>query len=172
MKVKRLRALACLGVLILGAALIIGCAGGVVEAPPTSHFEAGGVSFDYPSTWDTLTSDDPARIAYFSEVETGTVVQVMKNDMPADFTLKTYHNNMTIQLMEGQPIWGKSLTVAGVIAYETGFNTSIDNQDWQMRLVSFEKGGKVYDIAFATVPASFDEANEDFDTVINSFEVQ
>ena len=172
MKVKSLRALACLGVLILGVTLIMGCGGGAVEAPPTSHFEAGGVSFDYPSTWDTLTSDDPSRIAYFSEVETGTVVQVMKNDMPADFTLKTYHDNMTIQLMEGQPIWGKSLTVAGVIAYETGFNTSIDNQDWQMRLVSFEKGGKVYDIAFATVPASFDEANEDFDTVINSFEVQ
>ena len=172
MKVNRLRALACLGVLILGAALIIGCAGGAVEAPPTSHFEAGGVSFDYPSTWKTLASDDPSRIAYFSEAATGTVVQVMKNDMPADFTLKTYHDNMAISLMEGQPIWGKSLTVAGVAAYETGFNTSIDNQDWQMRLVSFEKGGKVYDIAFATVPASFDEANEDFDTVINSFEVQ
>jgi hypothetical protein len=79
---------------------------------------------------------------------------------------------MAIQLMEGQPIWGNPLTVAGVPAYETGFNTKIDNQDWQMRLVSFEKDGKVYDIAFSSAPESFDEVNDDFDTVINSFEVQ
>ena len=172
MKAKRLRALACLGVLILGAALIIGCAGGAVEAPPTSHFAASGVSFDYPSTWDTLTSDDPARIAYFSEIETGTVVQVITEALPAGFTLKTYHDNMAISLMEGEPISGNPLTVAGVDAYETVFNAKVGNQDLRMRLVSFEKGGKVYNIAFATVPASFDEANEDFDTVINSFEVQ
>jgi len=172
MKAKRTRALACLGVLILGVTLIIGCAGGGTQAPPTSHFAAGGVSFDYPSTWKTLKSDDPARIAYFSEVETGTIVQVIKEALPSGFTLKTYHDNLAIQLMVGDPIWGKPLTVAGVEAYETGLNAKVDNQDLQMRVVSLEKNGMVYDIVLSTAPGSFNKVNDDFDTVINSFQVQ
>lgn len=172
MKAKRLRVLACLGVLILGVSMIIGCAGGGTQAPPTSHFAAGGISFDYPSTWKTLESDDPARLAYFSEVETGTVVQVITEALPSGFTLKTYHDNMVIPLMEGQPISGNPLTVAGVDAYETVFNAKIGNQDFQMRLLSLEKDGMAYDIAFATAPSSFDKVKKDFDTVVNSFQVQ
>jgi hypothetical protein len=172
MKVKRLRALACLGVLILGVTLIIGCAGGATETPTTNHFEASGISFDYPSTWKTLTSDDPVRIAYFSEVETSTIVQVIKQDMPTGFTLKTYHDNFVIALMVGEPISGNSLTVSGVNAYETVFNGNSENLDVRWRLVSLEKDGTVYDIAFAVAPESFDTVNKDFDTVINSFEVQ
>jgi hypothetical protein len=173
MKVKRLRVLACLGVLILGATLIIGCAGGAVQAPPTtSHFAASGVSFDYPSTWKTLKSDEPARIAYFSEVGTGTVVQVITEALPSGFTLKTYHDNMAISMMVGEPISGNPLTVAGVDAYEIVFNTKAGNQDLRMRLVSLEKDGMAYDIAFATAPSSFDKVRKDFDTVIDSFQVQ
>jgi sortase A len=172
MKTKRLRMLACLGVLILGVSLIIGCGGGGAQAPTTAHFAAGGVSFDYPSTWDKLKSDDPARIAYFSEVETGTIVQVITEALPSGFTLKTYHDNLVIQLMVGEPIWGKPLTVAGVKAYETGFNAKIDNQDLRMRAVSLEKDGTVYDIVLSTEPDSFNEVNDDFDTVIDSFQVQ
>ncbi len=172
MKVKRLRALACLGVLILGATLIIGCAGGATQAPTTNHFAAGGVSFDYPSTWKTLTSDDPARIAYFSEIKTSTVVQVIKENLPTGFTLETYHDNMAISMMVGEPISGNPLTVAGVPAYETVFNTKAGNQDVRLRLVSLEKDGMAYDIAFAVAPASFDKVKGGFDTVINSFQIQ
>lgn len=172
MKVKRLRALACLGVLILGVTLIIGCAGGATETPTTNHFEASGISFDYPSTWKTLPPNDPARIAYLSEVETGTIVQVIKQDMPTGYTLKTYHDTFVMTLMVGEPISGNPLTVSGLAAYETVFNGAVDNQDYRWRVVSFEKDGTVYDIAFAVVPESFDEVNSDFDTVINSFEVQ
>jgi hypothetical protein len=172
MKVKRLRALACLGVLILGVTLITGCAGGATETPTTNHFEASGISFDYPSTWKTLTSDDPTRIAYFSEVETNTIVQVIKQDMPTGFTLKTYHDNVVTSIMVGQPISGNPLTVSGVNAYETVFDAQSVNQDMRFRWVSLEKDGTVYDIAFAVAPESFDEVNSDFDTVINSFEVQ
>lgn len=172
MKVKRLRALACLGALLLGVTLIIGCATGAEETPITNHFEASGISFDYPSTWRTLKSDDPTRIAYSSEVTTNTVVQVMKNDMPIGFSLKTYHDNVVLSLMVGQPIWGRPLNVTGVTAYETVFNAKVGEQDMRFRLVSLEKAGKVYDIAFSTAPASFDKVNKDFDTVINSFNVQ
>jgi hypothetical protein len=172
MKVKRLGALACLGVLIVGVSLIIGCAGGATETPTTNHFEASGVSFDYPSTWKTLTSTDTARIAYLSEEETGIVVQVIKQDMPTGYTLKTYHDTFVMTLMEGQPISGNPLTVSGVDAYETVFNGAVDNRDFRWRVVSLEKDGTVYDIAFAVAPESFDEVNSDFDTVINSFEVQ
>jgi hypothetical protein len=166
MRVKSLRALACLGVLILGVTLAIGCTGA------TKHFEESGISFDYSSTWKVEESDDPARIAYLSEVETSTIVQVMKSDLPAGFALKDWHDSMAMALMTGQPISGNPLTVAGVAAYETVFDAQSGNQDIRFRWVSLEKDGVVYDIAFATVPESFDTVNKDFDTVINSFQVQ
>lgn len=170
MKAKRLRVLACLGVLILGATLILGCGG--TQAPSISHFAENGISFDYPSTWDKLTSSDPSRIAYLSELETGTVVQVITEELPGGFTLKDYHDNLAIQLMEGEPIWGKSLPVAGVTAYETVCNGKVDNQDVRWRVVSLEKDGTVYNIVFSTEPESFNEVNDGFDTVIDSFQVQ
>jgi hypothetical protein len=171
MRVKRLMALACLGVLIVGISLIIGCGGGV-ETPTTNHFEASGISFDYPSTWKTETSDDPVRLAFFSEKETGTIVQVIEEDMPSGYTLKTYHDEFVLALMEGQPISGNHLTVSGLDAYETVFNGAVGEQDFRWRVVSLEEDGTVYSIAFAVVPESFDEVNSDFDTVVNSFTVQ
>ena len=178
MKTKGLRALACLGVLILGAALIMGCGGGATQAPEapttptTSHFAAGGISFDYPSAWKILKSDDPTRIAYLSEVGTNTVVQVVTEELPDGFTLKTYHDNLAIQLMVGEPISGNPLTVSGVTAYETVCNGEVENQDVRWRIVSLEKDGTVYDIVFSTAPDSFSKVNDDFDTVIDSFQVQ
>ena len=171
MKTKRSRALACLGVLILGIVLIMGCGGGVVT-PTTEHFAESGISFDYPGTWDKLPPVDPARLAYFSELETGTVVQVITGALPSGYTLKDYHDTLVLQLMEGEPISEKSLTVSGVPASETVFNGKSDNKDWRWRVVSLEKDGTIYSIVFATAPASFDEVNEGFDTVVNSFQVQ
>jgi hypothetical protein len=171
MKVKRLRALACLGVLIVGISLIIGCGGGA-ETTTTSHFEASGISFDYPSTWKIETSHDAARIAYFSEMETGTIVQVIKQETPTGFDLKTYHDAFVLTLMEGQAISGNSLTVSGVDAYETVFEGPINEQEFRWRLVSLEKDGAIYDIAFAVLPESFDEVNSGFDIVVNSFTIQ
>lgn len=180
MKAKGLRALTCLGVLILGISLIIGC-GGVgatvptaspTTSPTTSHFAAGGISFDYPSTWKILKSDDPTRIAYLSELGTNTVAQVVTEELPSGFTLKTYHDNLAIQLMVGEPISGNPLTVAGLGAYETVCNGKVENQDVRWRIVSLEKDGTVYNIVFSTEPESFSEVNNDFDTVIDSFQVQ
>ena len=62
--------------------------------------------------------------------------------------------------------------MAGVKAYETVCNGKSGNQDMRFRLVSLEKAGTVYNIAFATAPASYDKVNKDFDTVVNSFQVQ
>jgi len=172
MKIKRAGVLAFLGMLMLGATLIIGCAGGGgTETPATSHFETGGISFDYPSTWRVLQSDDPMRVAYLSEVSTNTTLQVIK-EAPPGFTLKTYHDNMVIAMMVGDPISGRPVNVGGLSGYETVFNAKINNIDYRLRLISVEKDGIFYDIVCATSPAYFDEVNEDFNTVVNSFEVQ
>lgn len=171
MKVKRLGVLASLGVLILGVTLIMGCAGGAKETPTTSHFEASGISFDYPSAWKILKSDDPIRIAFLGEVSTNTNLQVFKETVTG-FTLKTYHDNFAIQLMVGGPISGNSLTVAGLDAYEGVWNMRKDTTDFRIRHISLAKDGIFYTIFFSTTPASFDKVNKDFDTVINSFKFQ
>jgi hypothetical protein len=171
MKVKRLGVLASLGVLILGVTLIMGCAGGAKEAPTTSHFEASGISFDYPSAWKILKSDDPIRIAFLGEVSTNTNLQVFKETVTG-FTLKSYHDNFAIALMVGGPISGNPLTVAGLDAYEGVWNMRKDTTDFRIRQISLAEDGIFYTIFFSTTPASFDKVNKDFDTVINSFKFQ
>ncbi len=171
MKVKRLGVLAFLGALILGGTLIMGCAGGAKETPTTSHFEANGISFDYPSAWKILKSDDPIRIAYLSEASTNTILQVTQEAVTG-FTLKTYHDNFAIALMVGNPISGRPLTVAGLDAYEGVFNTKSGTTDFRIRQISLAKDGIFYMLIFSTPPASFDKVNKDFDTVINSFKFQ
>ena len=172
MKVKRLGVLAFLVLLIIGATVVAGCAGGgAKETPTASHFEVNGISFDYPSTWKTLKSDDPMRIAYLSEVSTNTMLQVIKETVTG-FTLKTYHDNYAIQLMVGNPISGRSLTVAGLDAYEGVWNMKQGTTDYRVRQISIAKDGVFYMIFCSTAPSSFDKVNKDFDTVINSFKVQ
>ena len=79
----------------------MGCGGGVIETPMmASHFAESGIAFDYPGDWKVLKSDDPTRIAYLSELDTSTTVQVIK-EATSGFELKTYHDNMAMALMIG-----------------------------------------------------------------------
>jgi hypothetical protein len=172
MKTKRAIILVITGILMLGITFIIGCTGEEgTETPATSHFEASGISFDYPSNWKVLQSDDPIRLAYLSEVDTYTTLQVIK-ESPPGFTLKTYHDNLVIALMVGEPISGIPVNVGGLSGYETIFNAKVDNIDYRVRLICLEKDGAFYSIFGFTSPAHFDEVNKGFDTIINSFEIQ
>ena len=166
MNVKVRRMLAFLGVLAAGALLLTGCGR---EEVATKHFETEGISFDYPATWSELF--DPFSIAYFGESGTDTAVKVFLRVLPSGLTLKVYHDDLVLGLMVGEPISGRSLGVAGAVGYETVFNTRVDEREVRMRLVSFAVEDAVFDIYFTAAPASFNNAQRDFDIIINTFEV-
>ncbi len=157
---------ACPGILIAAALLVTGCAG---EEIATRHFETDGISFDYPATWEERL--DPFSIVYYGEPGTDTTVKVYLRAIPGVITLKTYHDELALSLMVGEPISGRSLGVAGAIGYETIFNTGIDERDVRMRLVSFAMEDVVFDIYFTASPSAFDNARRYFDIVINSLVV-
>jgi len=163
MKVKRLRALACLGALILGATLIIGCAGGEVK-----HFAENGISFDYPKTWGPGNSSNPNAIAALVSPSTGVFVVVLKETLPSGYTLKQFNDETVMSMNPTQMISGTFPTVAGVEACDSVFKTD----DSQMRIVILEKNGNIYVIICSAPVAAFDNAQTSFNTVINSFQVQ
>ena len=74
-------------------------------------------------------------------------------------------------LIEGEPISSGSFPVTGFIGYETVFVTMVEDQEVQMRLVSFAIEGLVTDIYLSAAPELFDEARRDFDMIIASFRV-
>jgi predicted Zn-dependent protease len=166
---KRLRALACLGVLILGVTLIIGCGNGGAETPTTKHFTENGISFDYPKTWGSGNSSNPNAIAALVSPTTEVFVVVLKETLPSGYTLKRY-NDETVNSLNPtqQTISETSPTVAGVPACDSVFKTD----DSQMRIVILEKNDNVYVIICSAPVAAFDNAQTSFNTVINSFQVQ
>jgi hypothetical protein len=180
MKKATVKALICLVILIIGGDLILGCGGGAKETavatpktttPTMSHFAESGIAFDYNSKWKVLKSDDPTRLVYLMGTDTSTTIQVIKNET-GGFELKTYHDNLAIALMTGEPISGNPLTVAGASAYETVFTYKKDNAEFRMRLISLEKGDYFYNMVFSTDPASYDKLDKDFSTVVDSFTVE
>ncbi len=168
MKVKRLRALACLGVLILGATLIIGCGGGGAETPTTKHFAENGISFDYPKTWGSGNSSNPNAIAALVSPSAGVFVVVLKETLPSGYTLEQFNDQTVNSFNPTQTISETLPTVAGVPAYDSVFKTD----DSQMRIVILEKNGNIYVIICSAPVATFDDAQTSFNMAINSFQVQ
>jgi hypothetical protein len=137
-------------------------------------FEGSGVAFNYPGTWQTVDKtqyNDPSMIAYFKEPGAGAYIQVSEHDMFDNVSaddLKTYHDAWMSGFIVGQPISSKTLTAAGMPAYDTVFNDDVSR--W--RLVSLAKGSKVYDLSLSANTDSFDQASKEFDILVNSLVVQ
>jgi hypothetical protein len=158
-------ALTLLIVPVSGALLLASCA---CQAAP-AHFEARGIAFDYPVTWEELF--DPFTVAYFGEPGTDTAVKVFDRALPMGITLEIYHDDLVYILKEGEPISSGSIPIAGHFGYESVFMTVVDGREIQMRLISFAVEGLVTDIYLSAATAWFDETQQDFDVIIGSFRV-
>ncbi len=165
--VIKLRMLIFLSVLIIGSLLIVGCGGSDDQgtSPGTKHYAQNGISFDYPNTWGPGNSSNPNAIAALVSQE-GFIV-ILKETLPAGYTLKRFNDETVMSFNPTQIISGSFPTVDGVSACDTVFQTS----DSQMRFVILEKNGNAYVIICSAPAAKFDDAQASFNMLINSFMV-
>jgi len=169
MKTRGLGASIYLAVMIIGMIVLTGCAGGGKETPSANHFEAGGVSFDYPGTWETVSPSSQYAIVTIADSQVKTIwIAVEKRAIPAGYTLKGFNDELVIGMKPAQVISGTFPTIAGVTACETVFKTD----DSQVKVVNLEKDGNMYTILCSAPATAFANAQTSFNKVINSFKFQ
>ena len=136
----------------------------------TKHYSGGGISFDYPSAWETGSSsgnlitltDRPENIAF----------GVAEAPLPAGATLKTFNDTTVMALNPLQIISGDFPTVDGFSACRTVLDINNNQTTVRILFVCFVKDNTVYILTGAALPGGFDTARASFDAIINSFNVQ
>jgi hypothetical protein len=161
-------------ILFIFAIMISGCIN-------PQHYDENGISFNYPSNWETgVIADLPGAVVGVSESGGQADVKIFKKKMPADSNLETVYNdsvnNRTRQLDEYcyQKISSKTIMVGGIPAYEIIYQTGCNSTQTRekVREVWLEKNGYIYIITCTVIPPEdFPEKNLAFDEIIDSFHV-
>ncbi len=85
---------------------------------------------------------------------------------------QSYQNSWIREYVEENTISEGTTTVDGVTAYEKGYKRPHGEPWYQMRDVWLEKDGEDYILSCWAIPDDFDEAQEDFNLIIESFHVK
>jgi hypothetical protein len=149
-------------------------------------YNANGVTFDYPSGWDNLstnqvsigTSDAAPVIASVADPDSiknnvyKTLVVVQKT--PTDLTLTTVASETKTSLTEQgvEIVSERNLTVSGVPATELVYTITVSGEAKKERMVILVKDNVVYSIVCSTTLADYTSQQSNFDLIINSFQVK
>ena len=153
------------------------------------HFENDKLSFDYPRDWGTLSEIWPEHepghdealnadeVAGVALPRSSMSVRVYSRKLPPGSSLKsvyeeTYENTWISQYVKSHTISEGTITVDGVTAYERVYKRPHGEPWYQIRDVWLEKGGRIYILSCWATPDSFDEAQHEFNLIINSFHVK
>jgi hypothetical protein len=147
--------------------IVVGCGGSKGLTSTINEYTQNGLSFEYPSNWETGSSSSPSAVAELVS-PTGAYFIVTKDAAPSNFELKTSHDSLVTSMEPTQIISGRNLTVAEESAYETVFKTK-DAQYW---VVSLKKNDVWYNLFCNAPPDIFEKARTEFSSIINSFKVQ
>lgn len=157
--------------------------------PAIRHFENDDFSFDYPGGWRTFSeiwsSYEPGYDEALDANElTGVAlpglsrsVRIESREVPPGSSLKevyeqTYQGTWIREYVKSNTVSEGTITVDGVKAYEKVYKRPHGEPWYQMRDVWLEKGGRIYILSCWATPNSFDEAQEDFNLIIDSFHVK
>jgi hypothetical protein len=147
----------------------------------SKHYDANGISFNYPSSWQAgVVYDLPGALVEVSE-SSQVDVKIFKKNISNNSSLETIYNesltNHTRKLDKYcyQQISSKNIIVDGVPAYETiyqlGCNSSQTRQ--KIREIWLEKNGYIYIISCIAIPPEiYPNKSKDFDMIINSLHIK
>ncbi len=139
----------------------------------TTTYSANGVSFNYPSNWK-------ANYSFNSGIKTAevydpsnkwpqtTYVTVYKRN--SNVNLRDYYNSVKIDKTSSnyRLISEKNTTIDGTTAYVATYS---DSDVYKGVIAVLEKKGNIYLIKCNTPAENFDQEQDNFNTVINSFKV-
>ncbi len=153
---------------------------------PTQNYAAGGISFQYPTSWNITTNQlnetsmqlliqDPASANNPQTTQvTAFYIAVEKN--PSD-TLEQ-KKDMVIQSLTNNganiaPSNTTNITVNGISATETLYNGNDANyNEIQLKVIYFEQNGVFYILTFFTKGIDLQSQNIYFNIILNSFKIQ
>jgi hypothetical protein len=148
----------------------------------TKNFSAGGMSFNYPDTWnassqlgENATQIVVANQEFISSNGTkGSVVLILKVANASTSNMTQARQDLITQAQQsGQNVTNKSVTIAGLNASDISYigNDSQGNKAYA-RLIDFEKNNTLYMLLFATGGgADVNSAQTSFDVIVTSFKV-
>jgi hypothetical protein len=148
----------------------------------TKNFSAGGMSFNYPDTWNAssqlganATQIVVANQEFISSNGTkGSVVLILKVANASSSNMTQARQDLVTQAQQsGQNVTNKTVTIAGLNASDISYigNDSQGNKAYA-RLIDFEKNNTLYMLLFATGGgADVNSAQTSFDVIVTSFKV-
>jgi hypothetical protein len=148
----------------------------------SKHFDKDGISFDYPSNWNTSQHifDLPGAMVIVYE-SSQVDVKVFKYKTPSGSSLeKVYMDSVTNHSKNYseycyQQVSNGTITVDGVPAYEIVFQIGCNSTHTRQKIreVWLEKNGFIYTIVCTVIPPEdYSNKNVAFQQIINSFQVK
>lgn len=147
-------------------------------------YDNGLVSFNYPEGWNILPNQTQEVIVAIGdptskENSTGlinTYFTLIKEPLPSGQNLKDTFDATYSQLKNQdssyQPISNQTITINGKTVYENVFRKTVSNIQKQERSIWLEKSGIIYILTFSTLPDGFEKNKENFELIINSFQIK
>ena len=164
-------AIAVIAIVVVAAAVLFLAQSSAPPAgsPATKHYSGSGISFDYPSAWETGNSS--GALVTLTDRPENVVFGVMETPLPAGTTLKTFNDATVMAMNPLQVISGDFPTVDGLSACRTVLDINSNQTTVRILFVCFVKDNTFYALTGAALPGGFDTARASFDAVINSFKV-
>jgi PsbP-like protein len=173
-------------VLLLLVLVAVTFASGCTFDTGNQVYNSNNVTFNYPSGWDKLSTDQVsigtadaapviAAVADGDSIQNNvykTLVVVQKT--PTDLALSTVVSETKTSLTaQGVEIVSeRNLTVSGVPATEIVYTITVSGESKKERMVILVKDNVAYSIVCSTTVADYSSQQSNFDMIINSFQIK
>ncbi|MGB9936675.1 MAG: PsbP-related protein [Methanobacterium sp.] len=147
----------------------------------TKLYTGDGFTFEYPSTWETIASHgrdsavavgDPSSADASGNAKVNVVIQ--KTVKPQGMQFQDYYNATYTQFasanMSYTPVSEGTIVLNGITAYENVYKINSDGQKEQ-RAIWIPYNNLIYIILCSAPVSDYENQQENFDTIINSFKL-
>jgi sortase A len=147
---------------------------------PTKTYSAGGMSFDYPDSWNLTSSlNGNSTVITLSDPEftnnngtSGDAAIILRVPKTNNVTLDSLKDSLLTNLKQTSNGTSTTRTVNGINANETTYNAQTANATAEIKIIDFEKNNFIYLIMLATINKNATSEQKYYDVVINSFKPQ
>jgi outer membrane lipoprotein-sorting protein len=149
---------------------------------PTKTYAAGGISFQYPDTWN-VTSTNNGNVTQIVVADTqfvnsnstkGSGVLILKLPKTTNINMTQARQEILNQAKQsGKNASNGTVNIAGLTASETSYSGAVNGTVESAKIIDFEKNNNLYLLLFVTLGGvDVNAAQPYFDIIINSFKIE
>ena len=143
----------------------------------TKTYSANGISFNYSTNWDIIneTTNENGTVIALGDADIQQNNSVKGNGVSIIKIPKTENSTADLTSLKSEFAalngTNSTITIAGVTANETTFNTQMNNVTAQIKIIDFEKNNYIYLIQYATIASDFQTQQQLFETITKSLQI-